>query len=84
VAADPSHRHLIGDWTIPARAGPERFTIRGTLNWIGKPNQMLGMPTGIAVALLLATGIGVLLTVVLTRSARRLGRSGRPPHPSTR
>jgi hypothetical protein len=84
VAADPSHRHLIGNWTIPARAGPERFTIRGTLNWIGKPDQLFGMPSGIAVALLLATGIGVLLTMVLLGSARRLGaRSGHPPLRST-
>jgi hypothetical protein len=75
VAADPSHRHLIGNWTIPARAGPKRFTIRGTLNWIGKPDQMLGMPTG----------IGVLLTVVLIGSVRRLGAGpGRPPPRSTR
>ncbi len=84
VAADPTHRHLIGDWTIPASVGTERFTIRGTLSWIGKPTQVFGMPPRIAVALLLATCVGLLLTAVVVRSARRpAAAAGRPAQPAT-
>jgi hypothetical protein len=40
VAADPTRRHLVGTWVVHAVAGTVPFDIRGTLNWIGKPNGL--------------------------------------------
>jgi hypothetical protein len=87
VAADPTHRHLIGDWLVRGRAGATQFEIRGTLSWIGKPSRVLGMPALIAVALSVVAGAGVLLTVLLVGSARRRGTgsggtAGSPPRRS--
>src|SRR5205823_3107214 len=48
VAGDPTHRHAIGPWSVRARAGATPFEVHGTLNWIGKPSQVLGMPLSIA------------------------------------
>ncbi len=78
VAADPTHRHLIGDWLVRARAGSTAFEIRGTLSWTGKPSQVLGMPAGLAVALSVVAGVGVLLTALLARSTHRRGPGAGP------
>jgi len=79
VAADPIHRHLIGRWTIAARAGREPFTIDGTLNWIGKPRLFLGMPPRIALALTLGACVAALLTMAVLHTGRR-----RSPYPPSR
>jgi hypothetical protein len=62
VDADPQHRHLVGAWVIHATAGGRPFTIRGSLSWVGKPAQLLGLPTGVAITLVSIAGGGVLLT----------------------
>ena len=88
VVSDPAHLHLIGSWAIPARAGQEPFMIRGTLNWTGKPNQLLGIPTSTAVPLLAAAGILIAITITTSRTGRRLSRrrstpARRPEHPDS-
>jgi hypothetical protein len=62
VDADPRRPQLIGDWVIHATAGARPFTINGSLRWIGKPAQVLGLPTGMAITLVSIAGGGVLLT----------------------
>ena len=81
VVGDPAHPHVIGSWTIPARAGQEPFMIRGTLNWTGKPNQLLGIPTSTAVPLVAAAGILVAITMTVSRTGRRLSRRRSTPAP---
>ena len=81
VVADPAHPHLIGSWTIPARAGHEPFMIRGTLNWTGKPNQLLGIPTSTAVPLAAAAGILMVITLTISRTGRQLSRRRSKPGP---
>jgi hypothetical protein len=83
VAADPSHRHAIGDWSVRARAGATPFEVRGTLTWIGRPDQVLGMPLTIAVTLCGVAVVGLVLTWFLVLRARRAeaARLPGPPRP---
>jgi hypothetical protein len=39
VAADPTHPHLVSEWTVHATVAGLPFDIRGTLSWIGKPGS---------------------------------------------
>lgn len=80
VVGDPAHPHLIGSWTVPARAGQGPVMLRGTLNWTGKPNQLLGIPTSAAVPLLAAAGI-LAITITTSRTGRRLSRHRAKPAP---
>jgi hypothetical protein len=76
VAADPTHAHLVDDWTVHATAAGMPFEIRGTLSWIGKPgNQLSGFTW-----LILAGGNlpFVAVLVVLTLRQRRR-KAARPP-----
>jgi hypothetical protein len=42
VAADPVHRHLIGEWTVYLRdQHGQPASVRGTLSWTGKPDDSL-------------------------------------------
>jgi hypothetical protein len=79
VDADPAHPHLIGSWVIHAAAGTTRFEITGTLRWLGKPAQVLGLPTGVVVTLVSVAVGGLLLTAVSLWI--RFGRAvaGSPP-----
>jgi hypothetical protein len=74
VAADPTHSHLVSDWTVHATAAGLPFEIRGTLSWIGKPgNQLSGFTW-----LILAGGnlpfVAVLLVLTLRQRRRKAAR----------
>ena len=72
VAADPVHRHLVGEWTVYLTAsGSRQLAVHGTLTWTGKPD---GAPLGAGV--IRALGITALLLLVAvgwTIWARRRG-----------
>jgi len=63
VAADPTHAHLVGTWTIHAVADNSPFDLRGTLEWIGKPDTGLSTRAWlllVAVNLPLLAGLAVM------------------------
>jgi hypothetical protein len=73
VEADPTHPHLVGNWTVHATADGTPFDIHGALRWIGKPATakttqaqawLLTLLAGMTVA------VGV-LTIALIRARRR-------------
>jgi hypothetical protein len=79
VDRDPGHPHLIGSWVIHAAAGPTRFEITGALRWLGRPAQVLGLPTGVVVTLVSITIGGLLLTAAsLWLRLRRATVEGEP------
>jgi hypothetical protein len=40
VARDPSHAHVVGEWTVRAVIGPTAFELLGTVTWIGRPGGL--------------------------------------------
>jgi hypothetical protein len=74
VAADPTHPHLVGTWTVHVTVESASVDIRGTLRWLGKPANagwLSGLTAWLAAILAgLSVCIGV-LTVALLRTHRR-------------
>ncbi|PZM94340.1 MAG: hypothetical protein DIU79_09915, partial [Actinobacteria bacterium] len=66
--ADPTRPHRVRDWVIPLRDGATRVEIRGTLDWLPKPDAGLWWVGSLLGALLIAA-LGVL------NPAHRLGRA---------
>jgi len=75
VAADPSHAHLVGTWTIHAIADNSPFDIRGTLDWIGKPNTVLSTHVWL---LLVAANLPLLAIVAVWQLSSRTRRRRSP------
>ncbi|MDQ1658696.1 MAG: hypothetical protein QOD41_3779 [Cryptosporangiaceae bacterium] len=74
VAADPAHRHLIGEWTVYVRSGTAQpVAVHGTLSWTGKPDNPL-LSTGAIGGIVIVVGLFLVAVAVLVRMARR----GRP------
>jgi len=73
VAADPTHAHLVGTWTIHAVADNSPFDLRGTLEWIGKPDTGLSTRAWlllVAVNLPLLAGLAAWQLSLRTRRRR--------------
>jgi hypothetical protein len=80
VASDPTHPHLVGNWTVHATADGVPFEVHGALRWLGKPADAGKASPAQAWLLTLLAGMVVvvgMLTVALVRARRR------PPTPNT-
>ncbi|GAA1824288.1 hypothetical protein HC028_24710 [Planosporangium flavigriseum] len=74
VAADPTHPHLVGDWTVHATADGTPFEVHGVLRWLGKPADAGRATPAQAWLLTLLAGMTVVvgvLIVALIRARRR-------------
>jgi hypothetical protein len=73
VAADPTHPHQVGTWTVHALADTTPFDVHGVLRWIGRPPGSSTSPLQAWLLTLLAgmtVAVGV-LTMALLRARRR-------------
>jgi hypothetical protein len=85
VASDPTHPHLVGNWTVHATADGAPFEVHGALRWLGKPATAGSTSPVQAWLLTLLAGMAVvvgMLTIALIR-ARRRRRPVTGPAPST-
>jgi hypothetical protein len=57
VAADPSHSHLIDNWTIHVEAAAHDYTIEGTLRWTPGPGRT-------SLLLLLFLGVDIVIVAI--------------------
>jgi hypothetical protein len=81
VAADPTHPHLVSEWTVHATAAGLPFDIRGTLSWIGKPGS--SHLSGFTWLILAGGNLPfVAVLVVLTLRQRRRKAAGAPSAPT--
>ncbi|NJC73810.1 hypothetical protein HC031_29455 [Planosporangium thailandense] len=83
VAADPTHPHLVGNWTVHAIADGTPFEINGSLKWIGKTATATGKSSPVQAWLLtLLVGAVVvvgMLIIALVRTRRRLAHGAGAP-----
>jgi hypothetical protein len=82
VAADPTHPHLVGNWTVHATADGTPFEIHGALRWLGKPATAERASPAQAWLLTLLAGMTVVvgvLTIALIRARRRPSVPVPPP-----
>ena len=82
VAADPRNPHRVFDWSMDLTVGGTPVTVKGALDWIGTP-----LLSGLAIALLVVSGVLVVAAVGLVALRRRLAADRRPvpaqPDPDT-
>jgi hypothetical protein len=73
VAADPTHPHLIGTWTVHAVADTTSFDVHGALRWTGRPPGSSASPLQAWLLTVLAgmTVVVGMLTIALIRARRR-------------
>jgi hypothetical protein len=72
VAADPVHRHLVGEWTVYVRSGSASpVAVHGTLTWTGKPDDS-ALGAGVVRAMWITAGL-FLIAVAATIWMRRRG-----------
>jgi hypothetical protein len=74
VASDPTHPHLVGNWTMHATADGTPFEVHGVLRWLGKPANAGSSSPVQAWLLTLIVGMTVvvgMLTIALIRARRR-------------
>jgi hypothetical protein len=89
VAADPTHPHLIGTWTVHAVADTTPFDVHGVLRWTGRPPGSSASPLQAWLLTLLAsmTVVVGMMTIALIRARRRptlklaLPADPLPPYP---
>jgi hypothetical protein len=73
VAADPTHPHPVGTWTVHATADGVPFDVTGTLSWVGRPDSSRS-----PWLYLLASPLVVLIAVAAWRVLRRRGQPSAP------
>lgn len=78
VAADPTHPHQVGTWTVHATADGVPFDLHGTLRWLGKPDTSPLPPWFFALVSPLILLIAVAAWHVL-QQRRRAGPAGAGP-----
>jgi hypothetical protein len=79
VAADPTHPHPVGSWTVHALVGSSPFEIRGTIEWLGRPQ-------GVSAVVWIFLGLFFVLLLILTglsNNAFRRSAYRAPPNPSS-
>ena len=64
VAADPTQPHHVFDWVMPLKVGTQLVTVKGSLDWTGKP-RLSGL--SLALTVILAVVVGLCLAILLLR-----------------
>ncbi|MGY1814401.1 hypothetical protein [Blastococcus sp. SYSU D00820] len=67
VAADPTHEHVVSEWTVPMVHGGTPIEVRGELTWTPPPSPAVVWPVHLALALATAAA------GLLARGPRPLG-----------
>jgi hypothetical protein len=70
VAADPTHPHQVGTWTVRATADGVPFEIHGTLQWLGKSDTLALSPWFVALVSPLIVLIAVLAWHIVQQRRR--------------